>query len=191
MLVPSIKKKILNLFPRSVFPPKTHETHRGVTHVFVCLILCCGLTGVPGSDPPPAVSVMFDTAGSSLIQILTFSPELFSITDTADWSDLSYDLWRNVLTVYLCLCCVGFWDNRGAVVVCLLILIQDRNRGKPPAPLILVMFGRDIQYSHWSSSYNAALSLFQNSRVLKYFHALKGPISGALSVATPAVLCNK
>ena len=27
--------------------------------------------------------------------------------------------------------------------------------------------------------------------MLKYFHALKGPIIGALTVATPAVLCHK
>ena len=31
-----------------------------------------------------------------------------------------------------------------------------------------------IQPSHWSSSYNAALSLVESSRLLKYFHALKG-----------------
>ena len=48
-----------------------------------------------------------------------------------------------------------------------------------------------IQHSHWSSSYNTALSLVQSSRVVKYFHALKGPIIGALSDATPAVLCHK
>ena len=48
-----------------------------------------------------------------------------------------------------------------------------------------------IQPSHWSSSYLAALSLVQSFRVLKYFHALKGPIIGALSDATPAVLCHK
>ena len=33
----------------------------------------------------------------------------------------------------------------------------------------------NIQHSHWSSSYNAALSLVESCRVLKYFHALKGP----------------
>ena len=33
---------------------------------------------------------------------------------------------------------------------------------------------RDIQHSHWSSSYIAALSLVESSRVLKYLHALKG-----------------
>ena len=27
--------------------------------------------------------------------------------------------------------------------------------------------------------------------MLKYFHALKGPIKGALSDATPALLCHK
>ena len=43
---------------------------------------------------------------------------------------------------------------------------------------------RDIQHSHWSSSYIAALSLVESSRVVKYFHALKGPIIDALSVAT-------
>ena len=48
-----------------------------------------------------------------------------------------------------------------------------------------------IQHSHWSSFYIAALSLVESSRVLKYFHALKGPIIGALSDATPAVLCHK
>ena len=48
-----------------------------------------------------------------------------------------------------------------------------------------------IQPSHWSSSYNTALSLVESFRVVKYFHALKGPIIGALSVATPAVLCHK
>ena len=41
-----------------------------------------------------------------------------------------------------------------------------------------------IQHSHWSSSYIAALSLVETCRVLKYFHALEGPIIGALSVAT-------
>ena len=50
---------------------------------------------------------------------------------------------------------------------------------------------QDIQSSHWSSSHNAALSLVESFRVVKYFHALKGPIIGALSVATPAVLCHK
>ena len=33
-----------------------------------------------------------------------------------------------------------------------------------------------IQHSHWSSSDNTALSLVQSFRVLKYFHARKGPI---------------
>ena len=51
--------------------------------------------------------------------------------------------------------------------------------------------GTYIQHSHWSSSYNAALSLVQSFRVLKYFHALKGPIIGAFSVATLEVLCLK
>ena len=32
----------------------------------------------------------------------------------------------------------------------------------------------DIQHSHWSSSYITPLSLVQSSRVLKYFHPLKG-----------------
>ena len=42
-------------------------------------------------------------------------------------------------------------------------------------------------------TYIAALSLVESFRVLKYFHALKGPIPiiGALSVATPVVLCHK
>ena len=44
-----------------------------------------------------------------------------------------------------------------------------------------------IQHSHWSSSYIAALSLVESFRVVKYFHALKGPIIGVLSDATPAV----
>ena len=50
---------------------------------------------------------------------------------------------------------------------------------------------RDIRHSHWSSSYIAALSLVESCRVLKYFHARKGPIIGVLSVATPAVLYHK
>ena len=50
---------------------------------------------------------------------------------------------------------------------------------------------RDIQHFHWSSSYIAALSLVESFRLLKYFHALKGHIIGALSDATPAVLCHK
>ena len=41
---------------------------------------------------------------------------------------------------------------------------------------------RDIQPSHWSSSYIAALSLVDSSRVLKYFHA--GRIIGANSDAS-------
>ena len=40
---------------------------------------------------------------------------------------------------------------------------------------------RYIQDSHWLSSYNAALSLVEGCRVLKYFHPLKGPIIGGLS----------
>ena len=48
-----------------------------------------------------------------------------------------------------------------------------------------------IQHYHWSSSCIAALSLVESCWVLKYFHALKGPIIGALSDATPAVLCHK
>ena len=44
-------------------------------------------------------------------------------------------------------------------------------------------------HSHWSSSYITVLSLVESYRVLKYFHALKGPIIGGLSVVTPAVLC--
>ena len=40
--------------------------------------------------------------------------------------------------------------------------------------------GTYIQPSHWSSSYIAALSLVESSRVVKYFHALKGPIVGPL-----------
>ena len=39
-----------------------------------------------------------------------------------------------------------------------------------------------IQHSHWSSSYIAALSLVESFRVLKYFHPLKGPFIGVLSV---------
>ena len=35
-------------------------------------------------------------------------------------------------------------------------------------------------YSHWSSSYNTALSLVESFRVFDYFHARKGPIIGAL-----------
>ena len=38
---------------------------------------------------------------------------------------------------------------------------------------------RDIQHSHWSSPYIAPLLLVQSLGVLKYFHALKGPITGA------------
>ena len=41
-----------------------------------------------------------------------------------------------------------------------------------------------IQPSHWSSSYNTALSLVESFRVVKYFHALKGPILGL-------ILCHK
>ena len=51
--------------------------------------------------------------------------------------------------------------------------------------------GAKIELSHWSSSCIAGLSLVESSRVLKYLHALKGPIIGALSVATPAILCHK
>ena len=51
--------------------------------------------------------------------------------------------------------------------------------------------GTYIQHSHWSSSYITALSLVESSRVVKYFHALKGPTIGALSDATPAILCHK
>ena len=36
-----------------------------------------------------------------------------------------------------------------------------------------------------------AFSLVETFSVLKYFHARKGHIIGALSVATPAVLCHK
>ena len=49
----------------------------------------------------------------------------------------------------------------------------------------------NIQHSNWLSSYNTVLSLVESFRVLKYFLPLKGPIIGALSVATPAVLCHK
>ena len=51
--------------------------------------------------------------------------------------------------------------------------------------------GRDIKHSHWSSSYNTALSLVESCRVLKYFHALKGPNMGAFNVAAPAISCHK
>ena len=37
--------------------------------------------------------------------------------------------------------------------------------------------GRYIQDSHWSSSYNAALSLVESCRVLKYFHSVAGASS--------------
>ena len=47
---------------------------------------------------------------------------------------------------------------------------------------------RDIQHSHWSSSYITALSLVDSRSVLKYFHAIKGPIIGGLSDASPAIL---
>ena len=48
-----------------------------------------------------------------------------------------------------------------------------------------------IQHSHWSSYYNTALSLVESFRMVKYFHALKGPIIDALSDATSAILCHK
>ena len=64
-------------------------------------------------------------------------------------------------------------------------------RGRPPRHNPSRSCSGDIQHSHWSSSYNAALSLVENFRVLKYFHALKGPIIGALSDATPAILFHK
>ena len=48
-----------------------------------------------------------------------------------------------------------------------------------------------FQHSHWSTSSITTLSLVESFRVLKYFHALKGPIIGALGDATPAVLCHK
>ena len=38
------------------------------------------------------------------------------------------------------------------------------------------IYAEVILASHWSSSYITALSLVESSRVLKYFHALKGPI---------------
>ena len=34
--------------------------------------------------------------------------------------------------------------------------------------------GRDIQHSHWSSSYITELSLVESFRVLKHFHYVKG-----------------
>ena len=53
----------------------------------------------------------------------------------------------------------------------------------PPQHWAATPVRREIQLFHWSSSYSAALSLVQRSRVLKYFHARKGPIiRGALSV---------
>ena len=54
--------------------------------------------------------------------------------------------------------------------------------------------GRDsvvVLHSHWSSSYITSLSLVESFIVLKYFHALKGPIIGTLSDATSAILCHK
>ena len=57
--------------------------------------------------------------------------------------------------------------------------------------MVLSLAPRYIQDSHWSSSYNADLSLVQSCRVFKYFHALKGPIIGGLSDNEPALLCHK
>ena len=48
-----------------------------------------------------------------------------------------------------------------------------------------------FQHSHWPSYYITALSLVESFRMVKYFHALKGPIIGALSDATSAILCHK
>ena len=47
---------------------------------------------------------------------------------------------------------------------------------------ILIGPAHTILRSHWSRA---------SFLVLKYFHALTGPIVGALSVATPAILCHK
>ena len=47
---------------------------------------------------------------------------------------------------------------------------------EPPSHHVVRGGGRDIQHSHWSSSYIAPLSLVENWRVLKYFHALKAPL---------------
>ena len=53
--------------------------------------------------------------------------------------------------------------------------------------LITTLRSRDIQHSHWSTSYIAALSLVESCSVVKYFHALTGPTRVAHSVATPSV----
>ena len=62
-----------------------------------------------------------------------------------------------------------------------------------PGPGELRQGGRHSQHVNClhTSRYSALLSLVESSRVLKYFHAPKGPVIGALSDATPAVLCHK